>query len=310
MSSLKPMKNLYIFGVAILSSLAFFIATTSVVLASPQVTFNGNGVGPIPDSTSQFPNCQVPGAPLNITFNVTGLSANVQTVELTMTFNPRHTYAGDIVATLISPNGTRELDLFGYKNASSANPAGSFWSLKGPYTFTDTATQSWWTAAYEYDENSVWLKAGSYRTSQRGGTPNGGENTSLNAIFGGLTPTQANGTWTLRLNDGCAEDVGSVSTATLNITTTMPTAASVAVTGRVISANGRGIRNVLISLLDESGQQRTAVTSTFGYYRFADVPAGQSYTISAVGKRYSFTQPAQVLNLTGDTDDINFVADN
>jgi len=102
MSSLKLIKNLYIFGFAILSSPAFFIAATSIVLASPQVTFNGNGVGPIPDSTSQFPNCQIPGAPLNITFNVTGLSANVQRVELTMTFNPRiKTEKLDLPATFL-----------------------------------------------------------------------------------------------------------------------------------------------------------------------------------------------------------------
>ncbi|HYP50825.1 MAG TPA: VCBS repeat-containing protein, partial [Pyrinomonadaceae bacterium] len=43
--------------------------------------------------------------------------------------------------------------------------------------------------------------------------------TSLNAVFGGLTPAQANGTWTLRVTDGCAGDTGSVSAAVLDITT-------------------------------------------------------------------------------------------
>jgi uncharacterized repeat protein (TIGR01451 family) len=89
-----------------------------------------------------------------------------------------------------------------------------------------------------------------------------------------------------------------------------PSAASVTVSGRVLTQRGRGIRNVLVRLVDESGQHRTVLTSTFGYYRFADIPAGQTYTISVSGKKYSFAQPTQVLNLTGDKDDINFVADN
>ncbi|HYO07217.1 MAG TPA: hypothetical protein VER14_09550, partial [Phototrophicaceae bacterium] len=65
-----------------------------------------------------------------------------------------------------------------------------------------------------------------------------------------------------------------------------------------------------VRLVDEQGHHRMAMTSTFGYFRFADVPAGQTYTISVSGKKYSFTQPSQVLNLTGDTDDLNFVANN
>jgi uncharacterized repeat protein (TIGR01451 family) len=98
--------------------------------------------------------------------------------------------------------------------------------------------------------------------------------------------------------------------ATATTTVGTATAASVSVSGRVLTAHGRGIRNALVRLVDEQGQQRLAMTSTFGYFRFADIPAGQTYTISISGKRYSFTQPAQVLNLTGDTDGINFIAEN
>ncbi len=34
------------------------------------------------------------------------------------------------------------------------------------------------------------------------------------------------------------------------------------------------------------------------------------YMINVSAKKYSFTQLAQLLNLSGDTDEINFVADN
>jgi hypothetical protein len=89
-----------------------------------------------------------------------------------------------------------------------------------------------------------------------------------------------------------------------------PTAASVTVTGRVISANGRGIRNVLVTMVDASGESRTVVTSILGYFRFTDVPAGQTYTLSAFAKRYTFSRQSQALSIFEDTTDVIFVAEN
>ena len=86
-----------------------------------------------------------------------------------------------------------------------------------------------------------------------------------------------------------------------------PTAASVAISGRVMTESGRGIRNVRMTLTDASGNVRTATTTAFGYYRFADLAAGETYIITAFGKRYTFDQPSQVLNINGDLTDINFV---
>ena len=85
------------------------------------------------------------------------------------------------------------------------------------------------------------------------------------------------------------------------------TAASVSISGRVMTENGRGIRNVWITLTDSSGNVRTATTTAFGYYRFADVAAGETYIITAFGKLYTFSQPSQVLNTNGDLTDINFI---
>jgi hypothetical protein len=44
----------------------------------------------------------------------------------------------------------------------------------------------------------------------------------LNTTFGGLTPAQANGTWTLSVRDAASADVGSVSAATLTVNPTGP----------------------------------------------------------------------------------------
>jgi len=89
-----------------------------------------------------------------------------------------------------------------------------------------------------------------------------------------------------------------------------PTAATVSVSGRVTTAQGRGIRNVVVTMTDSIGNTRTAMTTSFGYYRFEEVAAGETYIFAARGKRFSFEQNTQVHSIMEDTNNINFVADN
>jgi hypothetical protein len=84
-------------------------------------------------------------------------------------------------------------------------------------------------------------------------------------------------------------------------------AASVSVTGKVVTQTGRGIRNVVITMTDSQGSTRMATTSSFGYYRFDDVRAGETYILTATGKRFLFDQPSQILNVNHGTTDINFI---
>jgi len=85
------------------------------------------------------------------------------------------------------------------------------------------------------------------------------------------------------------------------------TAATVSVSGRVVTAQGRGIRNVVITMMDSSGNTRTAISTAFGYYRFEEVEAGQVYIFTARGKRFSFEQNTQVHTILEEINDINFV---
>ncbi|MEJ7701590.1 MAG: choice-of-anchor Q domain-containing protein [Pyrinomonadaceae bacterium] len=100
-----------------------------------------------------------------------------------------------------------------------------------------------------------------------------------------------------------------VTSAPGTVTFLAPTAASVSISGRVTTASGRGIVNVRLTLTDSNGQIRTARTTSFGYYRFDAVQAGETYILSAIGKRYTFSQPVQVLNVNEETDAVNFIAD-
>lgn len=88
-----------------------------------------------------------------------------------------------------------------------------------------------------------------------------------------------------------------------------PTAANVAVSGRVTTPNGRGIRNVRVTLAGPDGALRTVLSSTFGYFQFAGVMAGDTCIFSVYAKRYTFSQPVQVRSILEDTDDIFFTAD-
>ena len=80
------------------------------------------------------------------------------------------------------------------------------------------------------------------------------------------------------------------------------TAASVSVSGRVLTPDGRGLRNATVSMIDGQGIRRFATTSSFGAFQFVSVDVGESYIISVASKRYRFA--TQVLVLTDQLDDL------
>jgi hypothetical protein len=69
----------------------------------------------------------------------------------------------------------------------------------------------------------------------------------------------------------------------------LATAAGVNVGGRVVTADGRGLGGVTVTMTDQTGSIYTARTSPFGYYRFEDVLTGRTYNLSASSKTIVFT---------------------
>ncbi len=204
-------------------------------------TFVGTGFGPVPDGTSLT--CPAPGAPLNVTFNVSGVTGPLTDVRVTgVTFNPAHTLVGDLQVTLIAPNATSHV-VFSRTGATTAAGFGDSSNVAGPYTFADDAAGNWWTAALAADTNTN-IPAASYRTSQAGGAGATGAVTTMTSAFAGVT--NPNGTWTLRFIDGCLQDtttvtaaslVLKVSCATQQAAVTSATAAAAAADQAVTSAN-------------------------------------------------------------------------
>ena len=88
-----------------------------------------------------------------------------------------------------------------------------------------------------------------------------------------------------------------------------PTAAAASVSGRVTTAGGNGIRNADIALIGSDGVTRRAVTSSFGYFRFDDIPTGENYVIRIASKRYVFAQPTRVIAVNDELADVDFVAE-
>lgn len=87
-----------------------------------------------------------------------------------------------------------------------------------------------------------------------------------------------------------------------------PSAARVSLGGRVITAQGSGIRNVIVILTAASGAIRATQSGTFGAFRFENVEVGGTYIISVASKRYGFGQPTQIRTVQEEIADLEFVA--
>jgi hypothetical protein len=176
----------------------------------------GVGVGPIPDGPG--PACGPAGPFLTVTFEVPPFVGRLVDIQLSMGFQPAHTWAGDVTAQLINPVGTIHT-LFGRVGATTATGCGDASDLVGPYLFDDDATPAsggFWQAATAAGMTAPILLGG-YRTSESGGAGavNPAPPTSLRAAFAGALGSTSTTTWTLRLRDHGEGDTGTLAQATL-----------------------------------------------------------------------------------------------
>ncbi|MEO8072882.1 MAG: carboxypeptidase-like regulatory domain-containing protein [Acidobacteriota bacterium] len=145
----------------------------------------------------------------------------------------------------------------------------------------------------------------------------GGNYTIEQSVIGGGGQQSAGGTFSLDGTIGQAVAGGALSGSPFSITSGFwnftplaPTAASATVVGRVITQTGRGIINVQITMMDTQGNQRRAISRAFGYFRFNEVTAGETYIFTVKAKRYGFMPDSQVLSINGDVADLVFISDN
>ena len=88
-----------------------------------------------------------------------------------------------------------------------------------------------------------------------------------------------------------------------------PTAAGASVRGRVLTADGNGIRNAKLTLTNLStAESRIAISSSFGYFAFDDVEVGHTYSVTISTRRFTFENDTRVFNLSDELNDVDFVA--
>jgi hypothetical protein len=137
--------------------------------------------------------------------------------------------------------------------------------------------------------------------------------TGLQTLNGNFYLSNANGTWRLWVRD----DAGSLldpevvigSICGWGIQFLQTTAAGVSLSGRVMTAEGSGIRNARVVVTGNSlPEPRIATTGSFGYFSFDGLTAGETYVVTVNSQRYTFQVPSRVYTLVDNIVDADFVA--
>jgi murein DD-endopeptidase MepM/ murein hydrolase activator NlpD len=76
------------------------------------------------------------------------------------------------------------------------------------------------------------------------------------------------------------------------------------VSGQVLDASGRGLRNAIVSILDAQNVSRSVPTSSLGFYSLDNIQIGGTYQISVTSRRYRFD--AKQLAITDNLANVNF----
>lgn len=125
--------------------------------------------------------------------------------------------------------------------------------------------------------------------------------------------TSTLGAWKAVISDQFGSDTGTLQGWSLIVTPRnfvctvfVPTAANVGVAGMVTDNNGRALSRVIVALTDSQGITRTAKTNSFGRFQFQAIAAGQTYTLNATAKGYSFVP--QVISIDDEIADLNLTA--
>jgi hypothetical protein len=133
-------------------------------------------------------------------------------------------------------------------------------------------------------------------------------------MFGTFGFTNSNGVWSLYVRDDAGAFSNEVITGCINGGWQLEflpfTASSATLSGRVTTADDRGIRNARVVISGNSlPEPRVVTTGSFGYYTFDGLTAGQTYVVTVNSQRYTFSVPSRVVTLVDNLADVNFVAD-
>jgi hypothetical protein len=141
--------------------------------------------------------------------------------------------------------------------------------------------------------------------------------TGTQTFFGNFGNANANGTWNLWVRDHgnpprpeSPDVVVGTFASGWGIEFAPSTAAQASITGRVLTAEGMGIRNARVVVTGSTlPEPRIVTTGSFGYFSVDGLRVGETYVVTVNSQRYTFTVPSRVVTLVDNLFDVDFVAD-
>jgi hypothetical protein len=283
-----------------------------------------NAVLNINDTASAFRHtgaiCSNLGGPADIypaPINVVGGPVQIGNMRVTL-YDLEHILPDHLDVLLVGPGGQKFV-LMGDAGGAIAIPNSNTVTLSfrdagpgvlpnsGPLTTGSFEPTNWETPVTNFPAPAP---AGPYNEP---GSAVGG--TGTQTLFGNFGLTNSNGVWNLYIRDDAGVPVANPEAVTgcLNggwgIEFLTSTAANAAISGRVLTAGGQGIRNAEVVLSGGTLTEPMRVrTGSFGYYNFEGLQTGQTYIITVNSRRYVFSTPTRVVSLTDNIADLDFVA--
>jgi hypothetical protein len=295
--------------------------TINLTLTGPDVGTPNMAVMYVNDTASVFRQgggiCTTlggPGSPYPSTITVAGGPIQIGSMRVTL-YDVTQEMPDNLDVLLVSPTGQAFVLMA---------DAGGNVGLTTPVTltFSDTAGQVlpdsgplmtglYEPTSWEPGQPSFPVPAPPAPYNEPGSTVGG---TGTQTLMGNFGLTNANGTWSLYVRDdgglytpvsitGCIAGGWGLEFLT-------STASNAYVSGRVTTADGRGIRNARVTITGDSlSEPRIAQTGSFGYFSFEGLQTGQTYVVTVNAQRYTFSTPSHVISLVDNVVDADFVAD-
>jgi hypothetical protein len=291
--------------------------STATASATPTATATGSPT-PIATFRNNTPICTTLGAaaaPYPSTIDVVGGPNQIGNMRVTF-FDFYHVLPDNIDALLVGPGGQKYVLMGDAGGAISIDPMAPV-----TLTFADfvpavlpdsgpLVTGTYQPTTWESPVTSFPAPAPPAPYVEPGSDPNRPIGLTM---FGNFGFTNSNGVWSLYVRDDAGTFVQQSITGCINggwqLEFLPLTAAGVTMSGRVTTADDRGIRNARVVISgDGLREPRVATTGSFGYYSFDGLTAGQTYVVTVNSQRYTFSVPSRVISLVDNLADVNFVA--
>lgn len=280
-------------------------ATLKIIDTAHQFVFSGpiaidnNPPTIVPEGVTPYP------APIV----VAGQPNIIGSMRVTL-FNYSHTMPDNVDVLLVGPlgqkfilmskaGGLNPIDPLAPVTLSLTDVGGVVLPDNGPLTGGNREPTSWVPGVANFPGSAP---LGPY--NEPGSAVGGTGTQTFNGNFGGTNP---NGTWNLFVRQ-LGGGTGLIANG-WGLEFISPTAAGASISGRVLTADGRPIRNATLTVTGNSlTTPLRATTGSFGYYSFDGLTVGETYVITVTSKRFTFQVPSRVISLVDNIADADFIA--